>query len=102
HPFAQAVRDALIAKTATLASQPFGPAGARALGAVHAGQGVSRTLDSRQILFGHERWLAEMGADLRALREQVDSLEAAGHSVSWLAERRDGGAPIVLAALAFS
>ncbi|HEX4596803.1 MAG TPA: heavy metal translocating P-type ATPase, partial [Burkholderiaceae bacterium] len=96
HPFAQAVREALAAGGATLASQPAG------LAVVHAGQGVSCSVDGRQVLFGHERWLADLGADLRQLRAEVDALEAVGHSVSWLAERRDGGVPIVLAALAFS
>jgi Cu+-exporting ATPase len=69
---------------------------------VHAGQGVSCRLDGRQVLFGSGRWLAELGADLEPLREQVAALEAAGHSVSWLAERHDNGAPAVLAALAFA
>jgi Cu+-exporting ATPase len=102
HPFAQAVRDASAAKARQAVPEPAGAAGAAAHAIVLAGQGVSCTLDGRQVLFGHERWLAELGADLSSLREQVDSLEALGHSVSWLAERRGDGAPIVLAALAFS
>src|SRR6202043_2965227 len=55
-----------------------------------------------QILLGHARWLAEQGADLGALRQSVAALEAAGHSVSWLAEQRDGSVPAILAAFAFA
>jgi Cu+-exporting ATPase len=96
HPFAQAVREALGA------AAPAPPPAEAVRSAVHAGQGVSCRLDGREILFGQQRWLSAMGADLTALREAVDALEAAGHSVSWLAERRDAGAPAVVAALAFS
>ncbi len=102
HPFAQAVREALAAKPAKAGPPPAGPIAAADQAMVHAGQGVSCSLDGRRILFGHGRWLAELGADLQALREQVAALEAAGHSVSWLAERRDLDAPVVLAALAFA
>jgi Cu+-exporting ATPase len=99
HPFAQAVREALAAQAGQTSAAPA-PAAQQA--AVHPGQGVSCRLDGRQILFGHGRWLTELGADLQALRGQVEALEAAGHSVSWLAERREGEAPTVLAALAFA
>jgi Cu+-exporting ATPase len=102
HPFAQAVRDALLAQAPAQAPETAAaPAGVVAPAVVHAGQGVSCTLDGRDVLFGHERWLAESGADLASLRDEVESLEAFGHSVSWLAERRKGKVPIVLAALAF-
>ena len=101
HPFAQAVRDA-VAQSAAAQAQLAHAAAAAGQAAVHAGKGVSCRLDGRQILFGHGRWLGELGADLAALREPVAALEAAGHSVSWLAERRDDGAPTVLAALAFA
>jgi Cu+-exporting ATPase len=98
HPFAQAVREAL----AQSAGAPQAGAPAAEQAAVHAGKGVSGRLDGRQILFGQGRWLSELGADLSALREPVAALEAAGHSVSWLAERRDGAAPALIAALAFA
>jgi P-type Cu+ transporter len=101
HPFAQAVREASTAKADAVAAPRVEPDGAGEA-TVHAGQGVSRSLDGRRLLFGHERWLAELGADLQPLRESVAQLEAAGHSVSWLAEQRGGGAPIVMAAIAFT
>ena len=100
HPFAQAVREAAAARSA--ASAPVSASGGATQTAVHAGQGVSGRLEGRQILLGHARWLAEQGADLEALRESVAALEATGHSVSWLAERRDGSVPAVLAAFAFA
>jgi Cu+-exporting ATPase len=100
HPFAQAVREAAAARPA--ASAPASAAGGVTQIAVHAGQGVSGRLDGRQILLGHARWLAEQGADLGALRQSVAALEAAGHSVSWLAEQRDGSVPAILAAFAFA
>jgi Cu+-exporting ATPase len=102
HPFAQAVREALAAKPAIAGLHTTAPGSTAERAAVHAGQGVSCSLDGRQILFGHGRWLAELGADLQPLREQVAALEMSGHSVSWLAQRRDNGAPTVLAALAFA
>jgi Cu+-exporting ATPase len=102
HPFAQAVREALAARPALAEARPASWSGAEARAVVHAGQGVSSSWDGRQILFGHSRWLAELGADLRELSEQVAALEAAGCSVSWLAERRADGAPVVLAAFAFA
>jgi P-type Cu+ transporter len=103
HPFAHAVREAAF-------NSPLPPGegpGVRAPAepsecAVHAGQGVSCLLEGREILFGHARWLAELGTELQALHEPVLALEATGHSVSWLAERAEGGKPIVLAALAFA
>jgi Cu+-exporting ATPase len=109
HPFAQAVREARAAKAAPVSARPAAQAGAvpapgRAAvqAAVHAGNGVSCLLDGRELLFGHGRWLAAQGADLAGLSEPVGALEATGHSVSWLAERRGSGAPVVLAALAFA
>jgi P-type Cu+ transporter len=102
HPFAQAVREALAAKPPDDGLDTAAPGSTAGRVAVHAGQGVSWSLDGRQVLFGHGRWLAELGADLEPLREQVAPLETSGHSVSWLAQRRDNGAPTVLAALAFA
>jgi P-type Cu+ transporter len=101
HPFAQAVREAQATPGRngqdTSAHDPDS-AGA----AVHAGQGVSRTMDGRRILFGQERWLDELGTDLSALRQPAQALEASGHSVSWLAEQKGKDAPILLAALGFA
>jgi Cu+-exporting ATPase len=103
HPFAQAVREAACAAAAAAGAPAAALADvAAAQAVVHAGEGVSCTVEGRRILFGHERWLAAAGADLAALREPAHTLEAAGHSVSWLAECRDGGAPKILAALAFA
>jgi len=98
HPFAQAVRAAL----AQLPQAAAGPSAGPVQSVVHAGQGVSCRLDGREILFGQQRWLAQLGADLSELSEPVQTLEAAGHSVSWLIERRDGQPPTLLAALAFA
>jgi Cu+-exporting ATPase len=104
HPFAQAVRDAVADRTAASVPPEPGAATARVAvdAAVHAGQGVSGLFLGRRLLFGSGRWMLELGADLTPLRGETDVLEAAGHSVSWLAEQSDGGGVTVLAALAFA
>ena len=45
------------------------------------GQGVRATLDGETILVGSVRFLRESGVEMDALREPIDALESAGHTV---------------------
>ncbi len=54
------------------------------------GRGVTAFVDGRAVRAGRPQWLAETGVDLRALRADVDRLEAAGRTV--IAVSADGRA----------
>ncbi len=97
HPFALAARQAAQQDPART-----GPGADGGSASVHAGQGVSCVLDGHEILFGRAGWLVELGADLAGLKDAAQALEAQGHSISWLARRTGGGAPVIVAALAFA
>lgn len=64
------------------------------------GRGVQGTVAGRLLLLGSSRLLAETGVDAGELRERAAKLEAEGHSISWLLERREDAA-VVLGLLAF-
>ncbi|UOD31647.1 copper-translocating P-type ATPase [Massilia violaceinigra] len=78
HPLARAVGDAAREAGMTLAPA----AGTRAL----AGLGVAATVDGRALLLGNAALMRQHGVDLAALAVQGQAREAAGETVSWLAE----------------
>ncbi|MEE3502917.1 heavy metal translocating P-type ATPase [Acidiphilium acidophilum] len=89
HPLAVAVRT-------RAAPHDLPPAtGFRAL----AGRGVSAQVDDRDLILGNRRLIDEHRLDGSALASQATALEAAGRTVSWLAEIAPQ--PRVLGLLAF-
>ncbi len=93
HPLARAVRDA--ASGRALATLP-----ATAVRAV-AGRGIEGRVQDRALKLGSGRWMAALGVDLSPLAAQADAEMARGHTLSWLAAVEPGGAPVLLAMLAF-
>ncbi|UFN47065.1 heavy metal translocating P-type ATPase [Roseomonas sp. OT10] len=95
HPLARAVRGR--AETAGLAVVPA--AGFRAL----AGRGVAGERDGRRLLLGNRRLMAEEQVPIEVLAARADGLEAAGRTVSWLAEAKSeaGAPPRLLGLIAF-
>jgi Cu+-exporting ATPase len=102
HPLAEAVREA-VRETVRDAAAPAAPGGSDGNGAViFSGRGSAAREDGGEILFGHQRWLASLGADTGPLGDQARALEAAGRTVSWLARRPAGdAAPVPVALIAF-
>ncbi len=66
-----------------------------------AGRGVKGRVGGRELMLGSSVWMSELGFDLGALSAQAQAHQAAGHSVSWLAEAIAGSAPRVRGLLAF-
>jgi Cu+-exporting ATPase len=66
-----------------------------------AGHGVSATIDGTEHVFGQSRWMQELGVDLAPLAARAESLQADGHTVSWLARKHDAGYAL-LALVAFA
>ena len=93
HPLARAVRDA--ASGRALATVP-----ATAVRAV-AGRGIEGRVHDRALKLGSGRWMAALSVDLSPLAAQADGEMARGHTLSWLAAVEPGGAPVLLAMLAF-
>ena len=93
HPLARAVRDA--ASGRALATLP-----ATAVRAV-AGRGIEGRVHDRALKLGSGRWMAALSVDLSPLAAQADGEMARGHTLSWLAAVEPGGAPVLLAMLAF-
>ncbi len=50
------------------------------------GRGLAATVDGAGLLLGSGRLMAERGVDLTPLQQRATELEAAGHTISWLAE----------------
>ena len=48
------------------------------------GRGVSACVDGRELYLGSTTWLLETGADLSALQNLAQSLEAQGQTIAWL------------------
>ena len=97
HPLAQAV-------LAAARAQGVDPASAGHAGEVRAvpGRGVQAVLAGRRHVLGSRRWMTELGVGLDAagdLQRAADEAQAAGRTVSWLAELDP--APRALAMLAF-
>ena len=91
HPLAQAVLQAASALAAGAATE---------VQAV-AGRGVQGRVGTRRLHLGSGPWMQSMGVDLAPLAAQAEALQAAGRSVSWLAEDDDGGAPQLRGLFAF-
>jgi Cu+-exporting ATPase len=53
---------------------------------MQAGRGVSADVDGRRLLLGNRRFMAESGLAMAAFADRAAALEAAGATVSWLAE----------------
>lgn len=79
HPLARAVMDASVemgvapAKTVDIRARP--------------GRGLSAHMGSREIFLGSSRLMQEEGIDTRLFNLQAAEMEAAGYSLSWLAEK---------------
>lgn len=79
HPLARAVMDASVemnvapAKAVDIRARP--------------GRGLSAHMGSSEILLGSSRLMREEGIDTRLFNLQAAEMEAAGHSLSWLAEK---------------
>jgi P-type Cu+ transporter len=93
HPLAHAVIVAAQREGVTVA-------GARNIAAV-AGRGVSATVGGRDLRLGSTRLMDELRVDTEALSAQAALMQAAGRTVSWLADVSDGDAPQLLGLLAF-
>jgi Cu+-exporting ATPase len=78
HPLAMAVR----AEAAARGVQPPVAVASR----MQAGRGVSADVDGRRLLLGNRRFMAESGLAMAAFADRAAALEAAGATVSWLAE----------------
>ncbi|MES3019981.1 MAG: heavy metal translocating P-type ATPase [Pseudomonadota bacterium] len=90
HPLARAVLDA--------ATTPV--AAARELRAL-PGRGVAGVSDGRDLRLGNARLMRELGADPAALDAQAAPFQAAGRTVSWLAQCEPGRPARLLGLLAF-
>ena len=91
HPLARAVMQAAAANGLDV------PA-AQAVRAI-PGRGMAANVNGRELRLGSSRYLRELGVDDTAWAEQARAHEAAGHSVSWLADVTDR--PTLLGLLAF-
>ena len=83
HPLAQATRDYAKERGRVVA-----PAQSPE---VLAGRGTRGIVNGASLQLGNARWLDELGLDRRALQARADALEAQGNTVSWLAQRDEGG-----------
>ncbi len=66
-----------------------------------AGRGLQGTVDGHALRLGSSRWMAELGVDTAVLAAAAQEAQAAGRTVSWLAEVHGGGAPRLVGLLAF-
>jgi Cu+-exporting ATPase len=66
-----------------------------------AGRGVKGRIGERELMLGSSVWMNELGVDLGALSAPAQTHQAAGRSVSWLAEGAADGAPRLRGLLAF-
>lgn len=83
HPLAQATRDYAKerGRAVTPAQSPE----------VLAGRGTRGIVNGASLQLGNARWMDELGLDRSALQARADALEAQGNTVSWLAQRDEGG-----------
>ncbi len=66
-----------------------------------AGRGMSAQVAGRELRLGSPRFMQELGVELGDFAARAQALEAAGRTVSWLADVTPGGAPQLLGLLAF-
>ncbi|MEO8124388.1 MAG: heavy metal translocating P-type ATPase, partial [Burkholderiales bacterium] len=93
HPLARAVLQAL----------PEGETAATAIDVQSvAGRGVQGDVHGKQLRLGSTAWMCELGVAMDPLANEAAALQSAGHSVSWLVEAaQDGAPPQLLGLLAF-
>ena len=91
HPLARAVLQAAAAEGV--------PASAASDVRAAAGRGMSARVNGRALRLGSSRYMQELGVDCAAWAEQAHRHEAAGRTVSWLADVTDQ--PTLLGLLAF-
>ncbi|GAC1529052.1 MAG: hypothetical protein NVS2B4_07240 [Ramlibacter sp.] len=89
HPLARAV----LLAAGSAARQP-----AQEVRAV-AGLGLAGRVDGRALRLGSSRWMRDLGVPMDALATEAAQAQAAGHTVSWLADV--SGTPQLLGLLAF-
>ena len=63
------------------------------------GRGLTATVEGRTLNLGNARLMAEIGADVTAFGTQATALAAAGRTVSWLVQSRQGSAKAQLLGL---
>ena len=66
-----------------------------------AGRGIEGRVDGRALQLGSSVWMAELGVHDEALSALASAWSAQGRSVAWLAETREGAAPVALGLLGF-
>jgi P-type Cu+ transporter len=93
HPLGRAVRAAAEARALPMLTAQ----GTRAV----AGRGIEAQVEGRDLMLGSARWLVAEGVAPDWLDPQAAGAHAEGMTVSWLAQRRAGEAPLPLALLAF-
>nr|WP_295085278.1 heavy metal translocating P-type ATPase [uncultured Roseateles sp.] len=95
HPLARAVQE-------RAAAQSLSVLPCQDLRAV-PGRGLSGAVGGQAYVLGSSRYMQELGVDLAPLQAAAEKAQAAGHSMSWLAQggAEAGSAPRLLAALAF-
>jgi len=81
HPLARAVLQAA-------ADEGIAASAASELKA-EAGRGMTARVDGRTLRLGSTRWMNELGVDLAPLAAAAEQQQAAGRTVSWLAEDRN-------------
>ncbi|GAB4062446.1 heavy metal translocating P-type ATPase [Uliginosibacterium sediminicola] len=91
HPLAKAVLHAAAQRQLPLAQN------IRA----EAGRGLRGEIDGKSYVLGSTRWMQELGVQLAACDERVATLQAAGRTLSWLAQLAADAPPRLLALLAF-
>jgi Cu+-exporting ATPase len=80
HPLARAVLQAA-------AEEGVAPPAASELKA-EAGRGMTARIGGRTLRLGSTRWMGELGVDLAPLAAAAEQQQAAGRTVSWLAEEQ--------------
>ena len=93
HPLARAVVQAAAAEA--LAVTPVHTP--RAV----AGRGIEGQVAGRALKLGSSVWMAELGVQDEVLAAQAKAWAAQGRSVAWLAEAREGAAPLALGLMGF-
>jgi Cu+-exporting ATPase len=97
HALARAVLDAEATANATVSDHP--PQLTASAVTALPGRGLAASVDGLDLMLGSGRLMAERGVDLAPLRQRASELEAAGHTISWLADA-DGAQLLGLLAFA--
>jgi Cu+-exporting ATPase len=109
HPLARAVREATQEAVPGSDGRPGGaalppnPVHVPAAIDLHAvpGRGMAGRVQGRELRLGSSRWMDELQAGRGTLQARAAELQAAGRTVSWLADVTEAAAPRLLGLLAF-